>query len=139
LTVRSTLAAIYRKQSKRQEAERLWREVLEVQRRVLGDTHPDTLDTMVVLGEFLVEREGKFDEAEPLLLEALKGCRQALDRNHLATDGALAGLAALYALRKDVKKLGPVLLEALEITRLRYGPDHALTAGGNEAAGSFFL
>jgi hypothetical protein len=94
---------------------------------------------MVSLGNFLLKDRSKLGEAETLLLEALQGCRQALDRNHLATDGALAGLAALYSLRNDMKKLAPVLIESLAITRSRYGPENGLTAGANQAVGAFFV
>ena len=139
LQVKMTLATTYDGQRKREEAERLLREVLQVQRRVLGGTHPDTLATMVLLGELLVNRQNKLDEAEPLLLEAREGCRQALDRNHLTADAALASLSSVYSKKKDFPKLGAALVEALEITRFRYGPDDALTVGGNQAVGAFFL
>ena len=93
---------------------------------------------MVTLAEFHLG-ESRLDKAEALLLEALAGCRTALDRNHETTDAALAMLAAIYSTKGDLQKLGPVLIEAADITRLRYGPDHELTASGNLAAAKYFL
>jgi hypothetical protein len=83
--------------------------------------------------------QGRLKEAEPLALEALEGCRLALDRNHETTDTALAVLSVVYAIQKDLKKLGPVLLESREITLFRYGPNHGLTAAANRSVGMFYL
>jgi len=82
---------------------------------------------------------GRLDEAEPLLLEALAGSRAALDRNHQVAQAALASLAAVYSGRGDMKKLGAVLMEALQVTQVRNGPDHPFTAFGNQSVGMFFL
>jgi len=130
-------AGTYAAQNQRDEAERLWRDVLQSDRHVLGDTHPDTLGTMAVLGQFLTRSPDKLDEAESLLLEALRGCRQALDRNHMATNLALAGLSVLYLRKKDFKKVGAYLCEAVDITRAQLGSDHGLTAQANHNAGVF--
>ena len=48
-------------------------------------------------------------------------------------------LAAIYSTKRDLQKLGPVLIEAADITRMRYGPDHELTASADLAAAKFFL
>ena len=79
------------------------------------------------------------DDAERLLSEALEGCRAALDRNHETTEGALAGLADIYAQKKDMKQLGRVLIEATEISRHRWGSDDARTAKAAFTTGMFLL
>ncbi len=133
LIAMNNLAIAYNTTGKQQEAEALWKDALRIQRRVLGDNHPDTLTTMVTLGEFYVYRKKDYDEAEKLLLEALKGCRAALDRNHLATDACVALLSAVYVNKGELKKAEPYLIEAMEITHARYGPDHALSVWATEA------
>jgi tetratricopeptide (TPR) repeat protein len=138
LTALNNLATVSRSLGSNAEAVKILNEVLDVERSVLGNKHPDTVYAMVTLAESYL-RETSLDKAEPLLLEALEGCRTALDRNHETTDAALAMLAAIYAQKRDLQKLGPVLIEAVEITRSRYGPDHELTAAGNLAAAKFFL
>jgi hypothetical protein len=45
----------------------------------------------------------------------------------------------VYAKKGDLKKLGPVLLEARDVTRARWGPDSGLTLGANQAAAAFLL
>ncbi len=138
LTVKGNLALVYLSQGNTREAERYYEEAMKDQIRILGKKHPDTLSSMVKLG-CLYASQGRLDEAEPLLTDALEGCRAALDRNHGATDGALAGLADVYVRRKDMRRLGTVLIEAAEITRIRWGPDDALTEAGNQAVGLFFV
>ena len=72
--------------------------MLDAKRSVLGDKHPDTLYAMVTLAESYLG-ESRLDKAEALLLQALPGCRTALDRNHETTDAALAMLAAIYSMK----------------------------------------
>ena len=55
------------------------------------------------------------------LSEALVGCRKSLDRNHETTIAALAGLASIYAQRRDMKQLGRALIESAEIARAPVG------------------
>ncbi len=65
-----------------------------------------------------------------------------LDRNHeTAAPGIpLAGLAVVYSMKPDLKKLGPVLIEARDITRARYGNGEELTwLAGNQTVGSYFI
>lgn len=58
--------------TKLDEAEALCREVLATRTRVLAPQHPDTLGSMLNLGNVLVTR-GKAEEAEPLFCTALEG------------------------------------------------------------------
>ena len=55
---------------------------------------------------------------------SLTHCRLALDRNHETTDTSLALLAALYSMKKEPERAIGYLIEALEISRNRVGPDH---------------
>ncbi|MCH8153607.1 MAG: tetratricopeptide repeat protein, partial [Planctomycetes bacterium] len=47
---------------------------MEGQRRVLGDDHPRTLNSINNMG-LLLKSQGKFAEAEPYVREALEGNR----------------------------------------------------------------
>ena len=53
------------------------RVALEAQRETLGDRHPDTLGSIYNLG-MLLAKQGKYDEAEPLLRESLEAHRETL-------------------------------------------------------------
>jgi thioredoxin-like negative regulator of GroEL len=74
------------------------RDALAIQRRVLGDEHPDTLDSMTELAKLLA-REGRYDEAEKLLVAALAGRRRVLGENHPDTTATSQELARLGSLR----------------------------------------
>jgi serine/threonine protein kinase/tetratricopeptide (TPR) repeat protein len=106
--------------------------------KVLGRGHPETLASMARLGNLYVHQD-LLDKAEALLTEALAGCRTALDRNHDTTDTALVGLANVYAKRQDMKQLTRVLIEAADITRIRWGKDSEAARSANLSAGSVLL
>ena len=66
------------------EAAPYWDEALEGYRRVLGDTHPDTLLSINNMG-YRLQSMGKLDEAEKHYREALEGCRSVLSDLHPQT------------------------------------------------------
>jgi eukaryotic-like serine/threonine-protein kinase len=138
LTAMGNLALVYGSQRKHEQAQKILEQVLERQRKLLGSKHPTTLTTMIGLGEILLARS-KLAEAETLLIEALAGCRDVVDGQHIMTDAALALLSAVYVMQRDLKKLGPVLMESREITRARWGPDAQLTADADRAAGLYCI
>jgi len=55
--LQNNLAMLFHDQGKLDEAEPLFREALEVRRRTLGDTHPNTLANINNLGLLLKARE----------------------------------------------------------------------------------
>ena len=139
LSAKFSLSDVYQSGSKGpKEAERLLTEVIEAETRLGGRQHPDTLHALVKLG-MLHAFQGHWDRAEPLLSEALAGCRVALDRNHDVTDLALTGLAMVYIQKRDMTRLGRVLVDAAQITRARFGSEASLTERANLSAGTFFL
>ena len=75
------LAIVLREQGQWQEAEQMYREALEVQRRVLGLEHLDTLASMHSLGVVLRD-QGKWQEAEEMLGEVLELMFTALGSEH---------------------------------------------------------
>ena len=121
------------------DAENLLKEVLDVQRRVLGTKHPDTLISMATLASWYVLQGTNLDQAESLLKEAWEGCRTALDAKHETTDAVLALLSALYSSKREYSKLGPYLREAQQIALARWGSDHGLTVGANVALGRYLF
>ena len=74
------------------EAEKLDRETLDIQRRVLGPEHPDTLMSMNNLATVL-EHEGHYAEAEKLDRETLDIKRRVLGPEHPDTLASMNNLA----------------------------------------------
>ena len=62
------LAQVRENQKNIPEAARQYKEAIAAQRRVLGDTHPDTLTSLVKFGNFCAEY-ASLDEAESVLTE----------------------------------------------------------------------
>ena len=82
------------------EAEFLHREVIALERKLYGDSHPETLDSVSNLALMLCGLR-KFAQAEALLREALNGNRRVLGDEHPATLRSAENLIRAYkALRR---------------------------------------
>ena len=92
---------MYLAQHKYAEAEPLFIKANQINHRVLGEEHPDTLLTMNGLGA-LYYLEGKYTQAELLFEKALEGQRRVLGDEHEQTQGRprrrLCGFAGMTAL-----------------------------------------
>ena len=89
-------AKILHEQGMWQEAEETYREVLDVQRRVLGHSHPDTLKGMAKLANALLHR-GKVQETEEMHRDVLEGCAERLARNirtHFAASACISSASS---------------------------------------------
>jgi CHAT domain-containing protein len=71
---------------------------------------------------------GKFNEAIPIVREALELAEKTLGPDHLETAGVLNSLAELYRLTGDYAKAEPLYQRALNICENVHGPDHPTTA-----------
>ena len=103
-----TLAYELQAQGKFDEAEPLYRELLEMSRETLGDRHPDTLECMNNLG-LLLRDKGDFTAAEPLLREALEVLRETLGARDPSTGPGprLASLRAHDGPTRTTRRLRP--------------------------------
>ena len=114
---------------------------LNIQKRILGPDHPDTLNTMNSLSTVLI-RQGKYAEAESLLQEAVSKKKKALGAEHKQTLISMHNLGVVYYYQgklEDAESLGRETLK----TRIKVlGEDHpdtifslghlAATLGGQE-------
>jgi hypothetical protein len=90
----NNLASTLLQENRYAEADKLYAEVLQAKRRVLGPEHPDTLLSMGNLASAL-RGEQRYAEAEKLLLE---GWRGALGDKHPDTASTAYDLACVLAL-----------------------------------------
>jgi hypothetical protein len=88
------MGALLHGEGKLAEAEPYYREALEKQRRILGDDHPDTLNTINNLG-LLLQDLRKLDQAEPFLREALEKSRLLRGDDHPSTIQTMYNLCGL--------------------------------------------
>src|SRR5207248_1204504 len=73
-------AELYRKVSRNDEAETLFRQILDARKRLLGPDHPNTIAVMSSLGEVQL-LVGNRDDAE----QVLHGALDAYERTHADT------------------------------------------------------
>jgi tetratricopeptide (TPR) repeat protein len=94
-SIRSTIGRTYSDLSLFPEAELQFERALDLRRRVLGEAHPDTLDSMndVAMG---LERQGKLARAEVLYVNVLESRRRVLGSEHPDTLRTMYSLAATY-------------------------------------------
>jgi eukaryotic-like serine/threonine-protein kinase len=92
--LRQVLANRYEKLGLYAEALPLQTRALETRRRLLGDEHPTTLESITSMGMLLVHA-GKYAEAEPFVHEGLTTRRRVLGADHADTFRALDVLAIL--------------------------------------------
>ena len=85
-----------RNEGKFAQAETLYRQALEIQRRVLTLKHDDTLFTMMQLGSIKLGL-GKYQEGEALAREASENIRQFLGPEHPYSAVSFHVLANAYA------------------------------------------
>jgi CHAT domain-containing protein/tetratricopeptide (TPR) repeat protein len=88
-----SLAGFLQRRGKHEEAETLYRRVLDLTARRVGASHPDVLDAKGQLGWHLTINR-RYAEAEPLLRETAAGLRQV----HGATSAAALNVSATLAL-----------------------------------------
>jgi non-specific serine/threonine protein kinase/serine/threonine-protein kinase len=107
-------------------AESLLARSLEIRRRVLGSRNPDTLASMVVLGE-AIRWQGRFPEAEKLLREALDGRQRVLGPDHPATLASMNTLGLVLTDEHRYPEAEKLLRQAFEADRRIVGPSDAAT------------
>lgn len=104
------------------EAERLYRQAIEIFERVAGANSRDLAITLDNLAALYAEH-GRLSEAEQLRLRALQIFKATLDpaSPHIAT--TLQNLAVLYQFQGRLAEARDKFLEALPIAETAYGPD----------------
>ena len=134
LTALNQLAVLKLEAGEADQAEKLFREILQTRSRVLGPLHPGTLGSMSELGVFY-HRRSRYQEAEELLKRAAEGMESVLGPDHPVTHGTLTNLTFVYTARGLYKQSAVIRLRILENERKVRGPDHpdTLAAASNLA------
>ncbi|MBZ5654174.1 MAG: tetratricopeptide repeat protein [Acidobacteriia bacterium] len=132
-----TMAVTYRGLGLYSRADQLQTSALEIQRRVLGPEHPDTLRSMNNLANIFGD-EGHGDEAEKISRETLEIRRRVLGPSHPDTLRSMNALADNLYEAGRYSEAGKLFGETLEIQRHVLGPEHRDTLGSmNNLANAF--
>jgi tetratricopeptide (TPR) repeat protein len=126
-------AVLYAQQGRYAEAELLFLQTLEIQRRVLGEGHPGRLGTITNLGHLYNSME-RFEDAAAMFEVSVPIMRHLLGLQHPLTVPAMEALVAAYERLGRSKAAMPLQRELLG---LRVAPADAADASAqvlNEAA-----
>ncbi|KAJ3278973.1 Kinesin light chain 3, partial [Borealophlyctis nickersoniae] len=119
----SSLARLFFDQGRYEDAEPLYVKSLERFRLVLGEDHPDTLNSVNDLA-VLYKRQGKYEKAEPLLVDGVERARRLLGEDHPHTISYLNNLAMLYHGQGKYDKAEPLHVDCLERMKRVLGENH---------------
>ncbi len=109
-------------QAKFREALPLARRVVDMRRKLLGQSHPDTASALNNLGE-LLSGMGEYAEAWSCTQEALAANEKTLGKNHPDTAVRLNNLGGLLARQGNLAAARPYLEQSLSILRNTRGED----------------
>jgi hypothetical protein len=126
VTVRSQLAALYRRQGRLEEALLLADAVLEAREQALGAEHPSTLIAVNNLA-LLYRGEDEGDRALALYERALEAQRRVLGPAHPSTLSVTNNLVVLLRDMERAEEAAARCAEALDAAKARSGADHTLT------------
>ena len=109
-----------------------WRECEELQRQALAEAKAHADAKLVArasndLGN-LLWNTGRYDEAEPLMREALEGTEAAFGKHHPTMAVCLSNLALLLQDTNRIEEAEPMFRKALEIDEAAFGKDHPTSA-----------
>jgi len=127
LTDSAPIPGTFDDQAKYADAERLLRETLDMQRRVLGSEHQDTLWSTQVLAESL-RAEGHLLDAEKLQRETLSIRERVLGPEHPDTLGSMEVLAVTLDMLHRYPEAAELYRKAIDVQKRVLGPDHPATA-----------
>lgn len=119
----SDKGALLRLKGDYQAAEPLLRKALAMQRKRLGDEHPDVARSVTQLARLLREK-GEYADAEILFKEALAVKRKLLGDEHPDVALALNSLALLYREQGDLAGAEALFRQALELGNKVMGAKH---------------
>lgn len=99
---------------------------LETRRRLLGDDHPPTLESINFMGNILLALDQQ-TEAEAYIREAMEKCRRVLGDDHPETLTSMFHMAYLLGVQGNLSEAEHYLRETLERQRRVLGDDHSDT------------
>lgn len=108
---------------RRNEAVEHYSTALEIRRRVLGESHPDTTFSLTNLATLLTQM-GRYDQAESMFLEALEQRRRTFETGHPAVASVIYQLGWLNSNRDRWTQAEQYHRDALALRQSRMGPDH---------------
>ena len=133
----SDLGQVYRKRSEQgksvnyQEEQNLaiqyLQKAIQLRKKLLGGEYPDVATSIDNLAQ-LYYSQGRYEEAEPLYLQALKLRRKVLGEENSYVATSLNNLAVFYHSQRRYEEAESLYLQALKLSRKLLGEEHPYVA-----------
>ena len=123
----NSLGEFYNEKGDYSKAESIFIQALDIRKKIFGDNHIDTVQSMNNLALLYLTKED-YSKAEPLLIQGLDISKKNFGDNHPLTASTINNLAALYGDKGDYSKAEPLYIQALNIFRKILGDNHPNTA-----------
>ncbi|KAI9764071.1 MAG: hypothetical protein M1840_008875 [Geoglossum simile] len=117
------------------EAEKLFLQVMEMFKRVLGEEHPSTLTSMANLAS-TYRNQGRWKEAEELEVQVIETRKRVLGEEHPDTLVSMTNLALTYSNQGRWKEAEELEVQVIETSARVLGEEHpdTLTSMANLAS-----
>ncbi|MEM9386898.1 MAG: serine/threonine-protein kinase [Pseudomonadota bacterium] len=132
------LAYNYALQGRLVDSERYYLEAYEGTRRILGDEHPSTLESLQSVAEVRVEL-GRYADAEPMLTATLEARRRVLGGEHPNTITTQGWLSRLYRLQGRLDEALAGYDRVVRSQETALGADHPKTLASLVGLGQVYL
>ncbi|MBD1892719.1 tetratricopeptide repeat protein [Coleofasciculus sp. FACHB-SPT9] len=119
----NNLAGLYYSQGRYSEAEPLYLQAIEIDKKSLPPDHPEIATSLNNLAE-LYRSQGRYSEAERLFLQAIEIDKKSLPPDYPGIATHLNNLAELYKSQGRYSEAEPLYLQAIEIDKKSLPPDH---------------
>ncbi|QKD61510.2 uncharacterized protein FOBCDRAFT_253943 [Fusarium oxysporum Fo47] len=116
------LASAYRRQGRFKEAENALLQIVDIEKRNLGEEHPETLVSMNNLAITYL-RQRRYDEAEELLVRLITIRKSTLGDRSPEILSLTNNLVSLYSRQGHYEKAEKMAIELLEASRIEMGLD----------------
>ncbi|KAH6681362.1 hypothetical protein B0J14DRAFT_633104 [Halenospora varia] len=119
----SIFGNIYQDQGRWKEAEKLFVQVMETRKRVLGQEHPDTLTSIANLAS-TYWNQGRWEEAEKLEVQVVETRKRVLGQEHPDTLTSIANLASTYRNQGRWEEAEKLEVQVVETSKRVLGQEH---------------
>ncbi len=133
------LGAIQFERGRYAEAERYYRDALEIMEAYYGEDHPKTGSNLTLLGRAIQYQPNRYDEAEAPLLRSLAIVERAYGPFHPRVASAVNDLGVLSIFREDLDKAEAYFQRMLAIYDSVYRGQHYLVGIAVANLGSVYL
>ncbi len=123
----NNIAGVYQRQRRDKEAEKLYEQVIKINKELLGEDHPNTatsLDNLAVI----YSNQGFYEKSESFHKQALDIRKKTLGENHPDTAKGLNNLAGTYHDQGLYQKAEIVYQQSLNILKKIFGERHPSVA-----------